>query len=122
MLGLQLVGRKPNLYLNNTIDSYVECVLTTANNNSERKKLDEHISRFYWQKYEEHPIIHSPPSAYYQIGNAANFAILNYQETGTQPLQPYMQFFQGQIFAEKVFTFLMSTKEVYKGNERIYPT
>ena len=31
-------------------------------------------------------------------------------------LRPLDQQFQGQIFAERVFTFLMKTKELYLGN------
>lgn len=106
-------GRKPDLYLNTAIDSYVECVLTTAGNESERKKLDEHISRFYWKQY-PNPLQRLPPP-YYQIGES-EFAILNYQDFGTVPLQPLDPFFQGQIFAERVFTFLMKTRELYLGN------
>jgi energy-coupling factor transporter ATP-binding protein EcfA2 len=106
-------GRKPDLYLNTAIDCYVECVLTTAGNQSERKKLDEHISRFYWKQYPD-PLQRVAP-AYYQIGGS-EFAILNYQDFGTVPLQPLDQFFQGQIFSERVFTFLMKTKELYLGH------
>jgi hypothetical protein len=105
--------RKPDLYLNTEIDSYVECVSTTAGDDSERKKLDEHISRFYWKQYPD-PLQRVPP-AYYQIGES-EFAILNYQDFGTVPLQPLDQSFQEQIFAERVFTFLMKTKELYLGN------
>mgnify|MGYP000073660062 CR=1 FL=1 len=70
-------GRKPDLYLNTTVDSFVECVLTTANTDTERKKLDEHISRFYWQDYHDSSKHVAPP--YYRIGNA-DFAILNFQK------------------------------------------
>ena len=108
-------GRKPDLYLNTTIDSYVECVLTTAANDSERKKLDEHISRFYWNKYPANELQRLQPP-YYQIGES-EFAILNYQNFGTEPLQPLDPFFQRQIFAKRVFTFLMETRELYLGNK-----
>ena len=107
-------GRKPDLYLNSTVDSYVECVLTTAGNESERKKLDEHISRFYRKQYDD-PLQRVPPP-YYQIGES-EFAILNYQDFGTVPLQPLDQRFQGKIFAQRVFTFLMKTKELYFGKQ-----
>ena len=97
-------SRKPDLYLNSSVDTYVECVLTTANNLTERKKLDEHISRFY----------RNGGDTYYNIGNS-DFAIINYQREGSEPMQPSDQRFQGQIFEERVFTFIMSTKEVYRG-------
>jgi hypothetical protein len=109
-------GRNPDIYLNSTIDCYVECVLTTGNNQSERKKLDEHISRFYWEEYKD-PTKHAAP-AYYQIGQSG-CAILNYQNFGTQPIQPFDPFFQGVIFEQRVFTFLMNTKEVYLGSRLI---
>ena len=110
-------GRKPDLYVNNTVDSYVECILTTSNSDSERKKLDEHISRFYWEKYDD-PQKHSPP-AYYQIAPSSDFAILNYQNFGTDPMRPFHADFQGDIFSKRVFTFIMTTEEIYLGCIRI---
>lgn len=109
-------GRKPDLYLNTSVDAYVEAILTTSNSLSERKRLDEHISRFYWEKYED-PNKHSPP-AYYQIEPSA-FAILNYQNFGTEPMLPSEPTFQGRIFSERVFTFMTESKEVYLGSVRI---
>ena len=109
-------GRKPDLYINTSVDAYVECVLTTANNESERKKLDEHISRFYWQGYTERTRRTPPP--YYPIGDSA-FAILNFQNVGREPLAPFENAFRGQVFEERVFTFLMTTKEVFLGGTRI---
>ena len=98
-------SRKPDLYLNTTVDAYVECVLTTGNNLTERKKLDEHISRFYPDRDGE---------LYYNIEHS-DFAIIHYQQEGSTPMQPNDQRFRGQIFEERVFTFIMSTKEVYRG-------
>ena len=112
-------GRRPDMYLNSTIDAYVECVLTKGNNETERKKLDEHISRFCWEKY-SYPVKHQGP-AYYQVGES-HFAILNYQTLGTTPIQPIDQAFQGAIFNERVFTFLMTPKEIFLGNTLIWPT
>lgn len=109
-------GRKPGLYLNTSVDAYVEAILTTANSDTERKKLDEHISRFYWEKYDD-PLKHSSP-AYYQIASS-DFVILNYQNFGTEPMLPLDPFFQGQIFSERVFTFMMGSKEVYLGRTLI---
>ena len=104
-------ARKPDLYVNATIDSYVECVLTTGSNAAEQKKLDEHIARFYPK---------TDGSLYYNIGSS-NFAILNYQESDNAPLQPHDSAYQGRVFNERVFTFLMASKEVYRGNTRIGP-
>jgi hypothetical protein len=84
-------GKKPDLYLNGTVDAYIECVLTTANNTSERKKLDEHISRFYWGGYTDVNRRNPPP--YYPIGSNQAFAILNYQTFGREPLEPFEGFF-----------------------------
>ena len=111
LINARTAARKPDLYLNSTVDSYVECVLTTGSNATERKNLDEHISRFYRR---------SDGSPYYNIGNS-NFAILNYQERGSTPLEPHDPAYQGQIFNERVFTFIMATTEVYRGNARIAP-
>lgn len=104
LIDVGMAGRKPVLYLNSTVDTYVECVLTNASNESERKKLDEHISRFYDGQ--------SEGPAYYQI---EGFAILNFQDFGDQPMEPLDQRFRGQAFDERVFTFLMNTKEVFFG-------
>ena len=71
---------------------------------TERKKLDEHISRFFQEGKDLH----------YNIGHS-DFAVINYQQEGTEPIQPSSQRFQGQVFEERVFTFIMSTKEVYRG-------
>jgi hypothetical protein len=92
-------GRKPDLYLNTSVDAYVEAVLTKANSDSERKKLDEHISRFYWEKYAD-PLKHSPP-AYYQI-TSSDCAILNYQTFGTEPMLPFDPlFFKARYLANE---------------------
>ena len=106
-------GRKPDLYLNTTVGSYVECVLTTANSNSERKKLDEHISRFYWEDY-SNPSKHKDPP-YYQT-NGADFAVLNFQNYGDEPMEPFDDYFRA-IYDERVFTFVMPTKCLYRGND-----
>ena len=108
-------GRKPDLYLNTSVDAYVEAVLTTSNCASERKKLDEHISRF-WEKYDD-ASKHAPPP-YYEVAKS-DFAVLNYQSFGTAPLLPFDPHFQGDIFNKRVFTFLMTSKEVYLGSTRI---
>jgi hypothetical protein len=107
LVNSSMAARNPDLYLNSTIDSYVECILTRANNPSEVAKLDDHILRFYAK----------PPGeqANYQIGGS-NFAILHYQEHGRTPMESSDHRFQGQVFQERVFTFLMSTKEVFLGN------
>ena len=80
------------------------------------KKLDEHISRFYWEKYDD-ASKHAPPP-YHEVVES-DFAVLNYQSFGTAPLLPFDPHFQGDIFNRRVFTFLMTTKEVYLGSTRI---
>ena len=107
-------GRKPDLYVNTTVGSYVECALTTANTATERKKLDEHISRFYWEDYHDSSKHMAPP--YYRIGNA-EFAVLNFQNYGDEPMEPFDDFFRGDIYNERVFTFVMTTKCLYRGNQ-----
>ena len=104
-------SRKPDLYFNTSVDSFVECVLTTANNATEVAKLDEHIARFYATT--------PGGTEYYQIGHS-NFAILNYQQYGDQPMLPGTRF-RGHVFDTRVFTFLMGTKEVFLGSARIGP-
>lgn len=64
------------MHFNTSVDSFVECVLMTANNATEVAKLDEHIARFYATT--------RGGTAQYQIGHS-NFAILNYQQCGDQP-------------------------------------
>ena len=44
-----------------------------------------------------------------------DWAVLNFQKTGTVPLNPsndYLPFFE-----ERVITFLMATRQIYLGNE-----
>ena len=107
-------GRKPDLYLNTTVGSYVvECVLTTANSERERKKLDEHISRFYWEAYSD-PSKHKAPPYYATDG--ADFAVLNFQNYGDEPMEPFDDYFRA-IYRERVFTFVMSTRCLYWGDQ-----
>ena len=107
-------GRRPDLYINTTVGSYVECALTTSNTATERKKLDEHISRFYWEGYHDSSKHVAPP--YYRIGNA-EFVVLNFQNYGDEPMEPFDNFFRGDIYNERVFTFVMTTKCLYRGNQ-----
>lgn len=39
-------GRRPDIYFNSTVHSYVECVLTKANTQTARKDVEKHILRF----------------------------------------------------------------------------
>ena len=109
LVNVGTAARKPDLYFNSRVDSFVECVLTSAINNTEIAKLDEHILRFFPKTPGGTP--------HYVIGNSS-FAILNYQKMGDRPIKPSPQY-QGRFFESQVFTFLMSTKEVYRGSTRI---
>ena len=43
-----------------------------------------------------------------------DWAVLNFQKTGTVPLNPSDEF--STLFDEQVFTFLMATRKIYLGN------
>lgn len=111
LINVSFEAKRPDIYVNTSVDCFLECVLTTAINAGEIAKLDEHIARFYALAPGGNP--------YYQI-RQSNFAILKYQQCGNQPMKPSTRF-QGLVFDTKVFIFLMSTKEVFWGSTRIAP-
>lgn len=102
--------KKPDMYLNSTLDCFIECVKTSGNNKTEVSKLEEHIERFLPKATCANP--------YYVIGGS-DYAILHYQEYGSQPMKPSKRNLAGDIFNKHVVTFLMSTREVFRGNERV---
>jgi hypothetical protein len=101
-------GRRPDLYLNSSVDAYVECVRTQGNTTSDINSLEEHINRF----------VGNP--ARYDIGER-DFAILHYQVEGTVPLVPRDQRLSGEVFTKHVYTFTMVNKAVFRGLELITP-
>ena len=101
-------SRRPDIYFGSTVHCYVECVLTKANTATARKDVEEHILRFFSG---------SNSKAHYEIQDA-DFAILHYQDWGNAPMQ-LEDATCAQCFNERVFTFLMTTKQLYLGNTLI---
>ena len=102
-------SRRLDIYFDSNVHCYVECVLTKANNQTAWKDVKKHILRFF---------VHgNSQTANYEI-LSATFAILHYQDWGSSPMQLENDLCT-QCFNERVFTFLMKTKELYLGNTRI---
>jgi hypothetical protein len=99
-------GRRPDIYLNTSVDAYIECVRTKGHTETDVKSLEEHINRF---------IGLDAVAKRYDIGDR-DFAILNYQVEGTKPLVPTNPRLSGKIFAKHVFTFTMVDKHLYRGS------
>eukprot|EP00545_Synedropsis_sp_CCMP1620_P005400 CAMPEP_0119016120 /NCGR_PEP_ID=MMETSP1176-20130426/11823_1 /TAXON_ID=265551 /ORGANISM="Synedropsis recta cf, Strain CCMP1620" /LENGTH=475 /DNA_ID=CAMNT_0006969449 /DNA_START=12 /DNA_END=1439 /DNA_ORIENTATION=+ len=99
-------GRRPDLFLNSSVDAYVECVRTQGRTATDIKSLEEHINRF----------VGNPTR--YDIGER-DFAILHYQVEGTVPLVPRDQRLSGEVFMKHVYTFTMVNKAVFRGLELI---
>ena len=111
-----IASRRPDIYINSNVDCYVECVLTTGNNMTERKKLSTHIARFYLDdNYDDDDDMEEDKKRYYEIGDSS-FAILNYQLYGEEPILPWEERFQSEECLGLVFTFLMSNKKLYRGD------
>lgn len=98
-------ARKPDIYLNSSVNSYIECVKTDSNNETAVRSLEEHISRFF--------VMPGKDQAHYEIGTA-DFAILHYQAHGAVPMKPGGTW--AEIFKERVFTFILSSKKVFLGS------
>ena len=71
-------GRRPDIYFNSTVHSYVECVFTKAYTQTARRDVEKHILRFFR--------VGNAQSAHYEI-QYADYAILHYQDWGTSPMQ-----------------------------------
>lgn len=99
-------GRRPDIYINSHVNSYIECLLTEGHTESDTKSLDEHIDRFSAQE--------RGVEVRYALVEGQDFAVLNFQKTGNTPLNPSGAF--SNMFGERVFTFLMATEKIYLGN------
>lgn len=99
-------GRRPDIYINSQVNGFVECVLTTGHSEADKKNLDEHIDRFCEQESES--------QVRYRLLDNQDYAVLNFQQSGSLPLNPSDEF--SVLFEERVFTFLMATRKIYKGN------
>ena len=104
------IGRRPDLFINSKVNSFIECILTEGNTKKEKERLDEHIGHFC-EKADESKVR-------YKLLHAQDFAVLNYQMTGTVPLNPSDEF--SDLFEERVYTFLMATRTIFRGNTRLY--
>ena len=96
-------GRRPDLYVNSDVDSYVECVRTNGHTNTATTSLEEHINRFVGKDKR------------YDI-RERDFAILHYQVEATVPLAPTDPNLS-EVFAKRVFTFTMVNKAVFRGSD-----
>lgn len=97
-------GRRPDMYLNNSINAYVEAVMTDGHTKSDIKLLEEHIKRF---------TAHPNPRC---VIDGSDWAILHYQRQGSVPLKPTDQSLSGAIFYNRVFTFVMPTRQLFRGS------
>ena len=93
------------------MNSYIECLLTQAHGVTDRDSLDKHIDRFCEQE--------NVSDVRYALLEGQDWAVLNFQKTGKIPLNPSEEY--SAIFDERVFTFLMATREIYLGNQLLTP-
>lgn len=100
-------GRRPDIYINSLVNSYIECVLTTGHTETDTAKLDEHMERFCADDDTVDP--------HYRLLEGQDYAVLNFQTSGSTPLNPSDPY--RVLFAERVFTFLMCTKQIFLGNK-----
>jgi len=107
-------GRRPDMFFNNVLNSYVEAVLSLVNNAQAASNLDNHISRFYESPDSDQP--------WYQLQNGQDFAVLHFQNCGEVPIQPSDKW--KQVFDQRVFTYVMPTRQLFRGNLRVdhFPT
>jgi hypothetical protein len=113
-------ARRPDMFLNTIVNSFVECVLAAANNNSTVLDIERHMRRFLGD------------SPRYNIGNR-DYAVLIYQDYGQEPISlmylddpaqglqmtaPLRQAMELD-YQTRVYTFLMQTGAVYLGNQLV---
>lgn len=111
-------ARRPDMFLNSTVNTFVECVLAPANNASTVLDIERRMRRFLGANRR------------YNIGNK-DYAILIFQEEGQLPIplqylddkeknEPMTAQMRGDMqlaYQERVFTFLMQTRAIYLGNQ-----
>ena len=111
-------ARRPDMFLNSNVNTFVECVLAPANNATTVLDIERHMRRFLGANRR------------YDIGNK-DYAILIYQQQGRLPIPlqylddkvqkesmtPQMRRDMQAAYQERVFTFLMQTRAVYLGNQ-----
>jgi len=103
-------ARRPDMFLNSIVNSYLEALLTRGNSADAKKSLNEHISRFY-----ESPNNGSEP--HYKLQHGQDFAVLHFQNWGSEPLKPSDKW--TQAFGERVFTYIMPTRQLFRGDMRV---
>jgi hypothetical protein len=116
-------GRRPDMYFNTTVDSYVEALLLESSSVSALDKYDDHIRDFF----EPQPLTpkqikrnkNLSASPHYKLSEGQDWAIVNYQTFGTIPQKPSEKWHD--VFEERIFTFLMPSKEIFQGSNRIHP-
>lgn len=102
-------ARKPDIFFNGIVKSYLEVVLSRSNTPKTTESLDEHVSRFYRLQEDQDP--------HYKLQPGRDFAILHFQDWGAEPLKPTHKWLKA--FQERVFTFIMPTKVLFLGDTRI---
>jgi hypothetical protein len=101
--------RRPDMFFNDKLSTYVEALVTKAQDTTARRALDEHISRFY---------NNSGEGLHYQLNTGADWAVLNFQRVGSQPLKP-LNITLTNVFERHCFTFVMTSKDIFRGSKLI---
>lgn len=114
--GMDAAGRRPDMFLNTRVNSFVECVLAPANNQSTVLDIERHMRRFLGD------------NPHYNIGDR-EYAVLVYQAQGQVPISlcylndkdesmtAQMRQDMQAAYQARVFTFLMQIGAVYLGNQ-----
>jgi hypothetical protein len=116
-------GRRPDIYVNSKVNSYIECLLSLSTDKKSKTALEEHIDRFCSDDDDDaHDAMDmelAADKARYRLVEGQEWAVLNYQKTGQLPIEPSLPY--DNLFQKHVFTFLMASKQLYLGSLLIHP-
>ena len=102
--------KRPDMFFNDVVKTYVEALLTKVYNKDARRQLDDRISRFHKPE--------NPKAAWYKIQEGRHWAVLNFQMFCAPPVEPLQSSHQ-EVFEQHVFTFIMPTKQIFRGRKCI---
>jgi hypothetical protein len=101
-------ARRPDLFINSHVNTYVEAVLCSTRGRPDVKRLEQHIKDFLPLDGKE---------AYYPLVAGRDWAILNYQKLAGEPMKPRGSL--RRVFEERVFTFVMPERQLYLGSSKV---
>jgi hypothetical protein len=131
LIETEMFARRPDMFLNSTVNAYVECVMTKSGNTTELDLLIADFSqpkprrkssrRRVWRtrRIRSRRKSRRRTCITISLNPGTYFAVLNFQVYGTTPLQPSPWW--SDVFNERVFTYVMPTKKLFLGNTCLTP-